>query len=715
MKTLTVLILSFLATINVFGQWIRTAGPEGGGGYGIVKQRNTLFAATFNGIYSSVDDGNTWLLSGLSGRTIYRMISNDSVLLASCDDTLFRSTDNGSSWVKVWTTSGTLIQSIAEHQSAIYLSVREDGGGSEYGGVYKSTDDGTSWQKLTTSSDFSYVRTLVSTGNYLIAITFSNGIWRSLSGTSWQNSTIHISQTPFLWTARSYNGILYAAGEPKVFLSSTNQGATWDSSSNVGIRDFDPIYDIQPISNNKILALTQYSDTIYVTTDRGETWEPIHSPDLPTNSYGLSSKYSLSLIASRVYCLSEIGPFSAETSALTWKYIGSGIKNASVRSLASSDNTLFASSLSGIFRTTDDGSTWTYPEDSSQLRWRSIWGLHSVQSVLYAQGEEGVWKQSGGSWTKIDTNFTYDLTSSGDTIVWAIGYGGLAFSTDGGSSIASANGTGIEELPNNDTSSTDRVIATGSAFIAQVGVLTEDTSSPGTYYLVYRLYRSGNGMKSWQLVDSANINEVAQFLKAGNTIFAGTYYNGLFRSDDDGRSWQRDTSISQHATVNALYSTGGFIFISLYEDDVLADGIYRSGDGGASWTFVGDGANVANAFVSYDGFLFIAVPDAGVWKRSLDQLTVGRDLPAQQITSLYIFPNPAGQSIKLQLSVDLNFEGSIDFIDETGNIVLEQKMTFQSGQMENIFSISTLREGMYYCKLIDKSGATIARTKFIKR
>jgi photosystem II stability/assembly factor-like uncharacterized protein len=69
--------------------------------------RNTVWAATVDGIYRSVDNGVTWTLKGFgSGSSInIRAIivdpTNTINVLAGSEDGLYRSTDAGSSWTRI--------------------------------------------------------------------------------------------------------------------------------------------------------------------------------------------------------------------------------------------------------------------------------------------------------------------------------------------------------------------------------------------------------------------------------------------------------------------------------------------------------------------------------------------------------------------------------------------------------------------------------------
>jgi photosystem II stability/assembly factor-like uncharacterized protein len=78
-----------------------------------------------------------------------------------------------------------------------------------------------------------------------------------------------------------------------------------------------------------------------------------------------------------------------------------------------------------------------------------------------------------------------------------------------------------------------------------------------------------------------------------DTIYAGIEPAGLFVSRDAGQSWHPVSSLNGHPTTRAWQPAGGALALGAIQHDprdprrlycsVSAGGVYRSGDGGASW------------------------------------------------------------------------------------------------------------------------------------
>jgi photosystem II stability/assembly factor-like uncharacterized protein len=92
--------------------------------------------------------------------------------------------------------------------------------------------------------------------------------------------------------------------------------------------------------------------------------------------------------------------------------------------------------------------------------------------------------------------------------------------------------------------------------------------------------------------------------RSGPVLFAGIDPAGLFKSDDQGRSWQPVDGLNEHPTRSTWEpSKGCFAVHSIYVDSqqpdnivaaVSAGGVYRSEDGGDTWQPANRGVRAEN-------------------------------------------------------------------------------------------------------------------------
>ena len=136
------------------------------------------------------------------------------------------------------------------------------------------------------------------------------------------------------------------------------------------------------------------------------------------------------------------------------------------------------------------------------------------------------------------------------------------------------------------------------------------------------LHRSSD-LESWEQIvagpafaeDSGHkMSEIWTVTPVGDRLYAGTVEAGLFTSDDAGESWQPVTGLNGHST-RAAWSPG---FGGLAAHCLLADpsdpqrlwcgisavGVFRSDDGGATWTPKNEGIPKAETDSEFDDIGF---------------------------------------------------------------------------------------------------------------
>ncbi len=106
-----------------------------------------------------------------------------------------------------------------------------------------------------------------------------------------------------------------------------------------------------------------------------------------------------------------------------------------------------------------------------------------------------------------------------------------------------------------------------------------------SFVLSLLLFVHSNLFAEWTRVNCPTEREVNCFAVKGNILFAGTYYNGLFKSTDFGETWNPSGTGIPNANILCL---------KVFGDEILAGtrgssggGIYRSTDEGKSWNLVG--------------------------------------------------------------------------------------------------------------------------------
>jgi photosystem II stability/assembly factor-like uncharacterized protein len=123
----------------------------------------------------------------------------------------------------------------------------------------------------------------------------------------------------------------------------------------------------------------------------------------------------------------------------------------------------------------------------------------------------------------------------------------------------------------------------------------------GSNWFGAALHRSSD-LREWtQIVDGPawpkggdrKLTQIWTLERAGTTLFAGVDEAGLFRSDDDGETWQSITGLNEHSTRSGWQpGLGGLAAHRVVIDRadpqrmwvaISAVGVFRSDDGGDTW------------------------------------------------------------------------------------------------------------------------------------
>lgn len=294
------------------------------------------------------------------------------------------------------------------------------------GGVWKSTDGGLNWRP---KSDYA-----ASLAIGCVTVDPSSPVGgksvRILAGTGEPNNS------------DSY----YGAG----MLFSSDGGETWAQrgAATFARAAFSTIA-VDPANNQHLYAATDIG--VYESTDEGVNWtqiEPGICHDLVVDwvNPGGAELYVGKL---------GVGVRRSTNGGAVWATLGGGLPASGGRvalARAPSDaNTLYTAfasgaALTGIYRTTDGGTTWTLtattPAGVGQAGYNLVLGVHPTDPNTVLFGEVSLWRSTngGGAWTRVSTGspgihadqhaVTFHPTNG--NLVFVGNDGGIFYSTNGG-------------------------------------------------------------------------------------------------------------------------------------------------------------------------------------------------------------------------------------------------------------------------------------------
>ena len=589
----------------------------------------TLFAILENRLYKSADGGATWGLVGgglpadgwVTSVALSPHYADDGTLLAAASTAsagggIYRSTDGGRSWrLACRGLSDLLVQGVAfAPDGTAYART-------SYRGLFRSRDGGAHWEALwelpSDGPPDLRATALACAEDILLAGMASpdrSALLRSTDGgESWEEVLEGLVEA--LALGRS----AYAALSGTGLWRSDDGGDTW-RAANTGIlyrRARFAALAAAPDGTAYALLVPLHEEggRLYRSTDGGQSWQELKT-DFRISAFALAGgSLLLGTAEGRIHSL--------PLAELEWREVEVGPEEVELDDLALSPQALYAASHeAGVFASEDGGRSWRetgFPGRGPSFRLAASPG----GEALFVATGAGVYRSTDGgeSWEELIL-----LPAAAIAVSPAYAQDGTVFvggdyrrpeilvSTDGGQSwqISQRFDSGVAQIALSPHFAADR---TAYAWIEYEG-----------------LYRTEDGGASWQRVAEERDWYVQSLalspdFAADRTIFVGALDGRLYKSTDGGLTWQRLDGLPPGTVwVKALalspdYGRDGTVFVGL---DV---GVYKSTDGGLTWQAASAGlpskedgtpATVVALAISphfaADGTLFAALAEGGVYK-----------------------------------------------------------------------------------------------------
>ncbi len=367
---------------------------------------------------------------------------------------------------------------------------------------------------------------------------------------------------------------------------------------------------------------------------------------------------------------------------------------------SASDGTLYATTGRTVFRSTSNGASWdsmaTMPANINVI------SAKGTTHVFVCTNGAGVIRSTnrGVSWAAASTGLTTSNTRfgvvapSGDIFIGSE-TAGVFRSTNNGDSWSSVS-SGLIELN------------IGALCVTNNGTLLAGVKGTNG------IYRSTNNGASWSITGMATNVRVYSLASnpANNHVYAGTRWdpnaqfpNGVYRSIDDGVAWQH-SGIGGRSISTALPTfAGGNVFIG--SDSI---GVFRSSNNGTTWDSVNTGLTnrniislcLANGYLyagTYTGIFRSTQTITSVYGHADDGIPVRFELNQN-------YPNPFNPSTHINFKLTSSTHVSLRVFDILGREVATlMNGELKAGSYETVFDATGLSSGVYLYKLQAESVA----------
>jgi hypothetical protein len=577
--------LSSAASLN----WQKLAGPYGGPGYGmgnvVSDDNSTLYTLVANvGVYLSRNNGQSWQMmsnQGLTQLLLEQIVYfNHSLYVIGNDDSIYQYNASNNAWLLVQSGgdvchNSDCVTGFYNYNNNLYAySVRD-----EVAPVLSVSSDGLHWAtaNITVPGHVTQSFVIAKDGTFYIQTT--GGLYKSTDlANTWQFVSDTLPKTDEL-----YNKLFAVEinGKESLFMGTTSAykasmylyrsddgGKTWIGISTLGQR--------------LTYAMLQQGNTLYVGTDRGlfastdgATWSIVDASFASLDIVNISVANNQLFVGtySNVYTRKKDG---------SWIQTDTGINAVNISNLVSfKDGTLLATSEEALYQSKDNGATWSISEaglvrNASPRLWNFAsdattgmtyvtWGDINESTIqLYSSADQGT------NWQNLSSSLSYvtDIAASAGHTYASSVMKGVCELTNGSwgcykpasvqaDKIYSSNGelyafdyggalAKIDIAKQKDVEVTGDICQQISCQYQLRGFIGVPNGTRDNLYLatdlgLWAATYTPSVAVTWHNmspnVAGKNYTNISALLVNGNQIIAATPNDGVFISNDLGRSW----------------------------------------------------------------------------------------------------------------------------------------------------------------------------------
>lgn len=668
--------------------WTQLQGPYGGSIIDITSIGSTIYAARYDGVFYSTNEGNSWQKmpeGNVANVSVIDATPGGTLYVGKHSGGLWWTVNNGASWnfnpVHVAPHSGTWASVVTlgiNSSSHIYIqSERSFNGGNTFTphfqvsnqfakdyefdpgnviyaasnvGVYRSPDGGSTWNNISGSmpNANSSLKVKTNSAGEIFVGTTTNGIYFSSNmGSSWEARSTGLGDLNITAIELDNSGKIYAGTKNGLYVSVDN-GISW-TQSNSGIPN--PWIQAIHLNNGKVYTGTQRKG-VYVSNDGGQTWIERNNGIKLHNLTGLEFKSG-----NQIFLASAYGMYYSDNGGTSWNERSGTIPGGNIYSIGKgNDGSIYAgTSAFGVYKTSDNGLSWNAVNNGLPSGSR-IGGIEVLPDNSLIAFKDAL---------NFDTLKLYRSTNGGDQ--WN------------------------EIHVNNADLLSSHFDVDGQGNIYMAGF---------TMFLEGQLVRSTNAGSTFETINTGSSLRFDHFTAGENEIY-GIDYDKIYRSTNQGSNWV------QLALGPWGNNRIGPLRVSSDGDLYLYAGvnIYISEDGGQIWSISNTGLSSPLSFKDFafdeNEFAYIFTYEEGVFKSdSPTGIQVTGNILPEKFNLSQNYPNPFNPVTQIKFDLPQNSLVQLTIYDITGKEITKLvNGSMQQGSYSYSFDAGGHPSGVYFYRL----------------
>ena len=584
--------------IDAFNQYLKNKNRNGG--------QRSLNTANWTSVGPSQSDGG-YSGTGRINALAFHPSNANIVFAGAAGGGLWKSTDGGLTWFTTTDNLASLgISSIAvqaNDPNTVFVATGDADGGDNYSvGVLVSNDGGVTFNTTGlnwTQEGGRLIKKIIfdpdNTNTLLVAA--SDSLYRSTNhGLTWTGILAgdfdDIEANP-----SASSNTFYTCKNNQIYKSSDN-GATWTLKKTIaGVNRI--ALAVTPADNTYVYALCSAAGnsgfkSMQRSTNSGDTFtERSATPNLlgwsetgnDTNGQGW---YDLVTAAdpvnAEVVYVGGVNMWKSTNGGTTWSIKSLWTSSANVATVHAdkhalewqNNTSLWEGNDGGIYKTTNGGNTWQHKSNGivnsqmyklglSQLDHKVVAGLQDNGTKLY--NSSSVWEDVLGG-DGMECAIQHNVTN---VVYGSLYFGEFYRSVNSGNSWSYIQGN----IPGNPQGN-------------WVTPFAIDKSLPTTIYAAYdKLYKSENRGNTWSTIGVFNAGsmDILELSPSDSKyIYVGKYNGSIWRTTNGGTNWNAMTNVGSGLASIAIHPTDPNTLFAVLQNYVAGNKVYKSTDGGASWT-----------------------------------------------------------------------------------------------------------------------------------